>query len=86
MQPSSRRVGLTSARTSASSRVSWPTLGRKITTRVTAFLGSLAEAVGRDLRFDGRLFDFGLGIVAGLYSAARGQRKRKDPGRKTGER
>jgi hypothetical protein len=36
----------------------------------------LAEAVGRDLRFAGRLFDLGFGIVAGLYSGAVEQEKR----------
>src|SRR5690349_517104 len=66
MQPSSRRVGPTSARSSASSRVSWPGLGRRITTSVTAFLGSFPEAVARDLCFGARLLGLRFGIVGGI--------------------
>src|SRR6266404_473531 len=76
MQPSSRRVGATRARSSASSKVSWPGLGRNITMRVTAFFGSLAEAVGNDLRFAARFFGLGFGIVVGLYSGAKERRKK----------
>jgi hypothetical protein len=83
MQPSSRRVGPTSARSSASSRVSWLGLGRKSTTKVTAFFGSLAGAVVCALRFGARFFDLRFGIVAGLYSGSEERRKR-DPQRASG--
>ncbi len=68
MHPSSRRVGPTKARSSASSSVSCPGLGRKTTTSVTEFFGSLAEAVARDLRFVARFLALRFGIVPGLYS------------------
>src|SRR5580765_7070795 len=72
MQPSSRRVGGISARSSASRKDPWPGLARRITTRVTAFLGSLAaepaERRGADLRVDAVFLPFSFAMVAGLYS------------------
>src|SRR5579859_5729005 len=68
MQPPSRRVGGISARNSASRRDSWPGLACRRTTRVTAFLGSLAAAERRGLRLIPDFLCLRLGIVAGLYS------------------
>ena len=47
MQPSSRRVGATSARSSASSEASCPSRARKITVSVTAALEMLRVLLGR---------------------------------------
>ena len=85
MHPSSRRVGPTKARSSASSRVSCPGLGRKSTTSVTAFFGSLAEAVGRGLRLVARFFRLGLGIVAGLYSKTQPSEEQDSAGLSVGD-
>src|SRR5258708_26687448 len=67
MQPSSRRVGAMRARSSASRKDSWPGLARRITTRVTAFLGSLALAFARALLFGADFFALRFAMMAGLY-------------------
>src|SRR5947199_7685378 len=64
MQPSSRRVGGISARSSASKRDSWPGFGRRITTRVTAVLGSLAPAFAAALPFPAYFCAFRLAMIA----------------------
>lgn len=46
---------------------SWPGLARRITVRVTAFLGSLVVALERDLRLAADFLAFFLAMVAGLY-------------------
>src|SRR6516165_8581142 len=50
MQPFSLRDGPTNARSSASSRVSWLSRARRITTSVTASFGSFSCPLERDLR------------------------------------
>src|SRR6266436_3960528 len=60
------------AGSSASRMRSWPSLARRLTTRVTAFLGSLVlPLVDRRraaLRVEGTFFLLRFAIVAGLYS------------------
>jgi hypothetical protein len=67
MQPSSRRVGRISARSSASKSDSWPRFGRRITTSVTAFFGSLALVFARALRFAADFTGLRFATMAGLY-------------------
>ena len=70
-QPSSFLVGPTSARTSASNSVSWPSRARRITISVTASLGSLPPEAAFLRAFDRaglRAFVFRFGIVAGIVA------------------
>src|SRR6266849_9255959 len=74
MQPSSLRDGPTSARSSASSSVSWPSRARRMTMSVTAFFGSFSFRPARDLRgtlfllerLDAALFALRFAIMAGI--------------------
>jgi len=50
---------------------SWPGLARRITTRVTAFFGSLALACARAWRFAADFFALRFAMMAGLYSKRR---------------
>src|SRR5690242_8502060 len=71
MQPSSFRVGPIKARSSASSRISWPSRGRRITINVTASLGSFPWDADflRDFGLDDfRGFAFRFGMVAGIVA------------------
>src|SRR6267378_637095 len=53
-------------RSSASRMRSWPSLARRMTTRVTAFLGSLAVAPERALRLVAGFFALRFAMVAGI--------------------
>jgi hypothetical protein len=68
-QPSSLREGAMSARSSASRRMCWPSLARRVTTRVTAFFGSLVTVAPRERRRAdrfGALRGFRLGMSAAI--------------------
>jgi hypothetical protein len=67
--PSSLRDGAMSARSSASRRRCWPSLARRVTTRVTAFFGSLVTVAPRKRRRAdrfGALRGFRLGMSAAI--------------------
>src|SRR5215467_5802430 len=70
MQPSSLRVGAISARSSASSKNSWPSRGRRMTARVTASFGSLPLPADLAPRLEGlrdaARFFFFLAMMAGI--------------------
>src|SRR4029077_5831362 len=64
------------ARSSASRMRSWPSLARRMTTRVTAFLGSLAVAPERALRLVAGFFALRFAMVAGIVLQS-GEKKRR---------